>query len=62
MTQRESDEQRKLSRRTFIQYSAAASGTALGVCAMTMKTDALAQTPGQASFGGEGDKTSYEYK
>jgi hypothetical protein len=43
MTQRESDEQRKVTRRVFIQYTAAASAAAAGASGMSLKTDALAQ-------------------
>lgn len=43
------DDERKLNRRTFLKYTAAASATAGAWYAITAKTDALAQ-PG----GGEG--------
>ena len=63
MTQRESDERRKLTRRTFIQYSAAASGAAMGAYAMTLRTDAVAQSPPpSAGFEDDDGTMTYPYR
>jgi hypothetical protein len=61
MTQRESEQRRKITRRLFIQYTAATGGVALGAYAMTQKTDALAQT--RSFIVDDNDGTiSYPYK
>ena len=62
MNQRDADEQRKLTRRVFIQYSAAAGGAALGAYGMTLKSDAVAQQTPRSGFGDGDDKMSYLYR
>lgn len=61
MTQRESDKQRKVSRRAFIQYTAATTAAVAGASGMTLKTDAIAQSNNVATVTADGT-TSYPYQ
>lgn len=58
-----SDEEAKMTRRTFVKFSAMSSMAAGGFYAITAKTDALAQEPpaGAIAFLGIGETSSYTY-
>ena len=62
MTQREIEERRKITRRVFIQYSAAASGAVVGAYAMTLKSDAVAGQIPRSGFGDDDGTMSYLYR
>jgi hypothetical protein len=57
------DDELKLTRRVFLQHTAAAAAIAsAGLASIALKTDALAQaTPQTVSFDGRGDGMPYPY-
>ncbi|MGV3486086.1 MAG: hypothetical protein ACO1RT_16840 [Planctomycetaceae bacterium] len=57
----QSDNEQKLTRRIFVQYSAAIAASSSMVCAVALKTDALAQVQGKLSVALPGDDNGMPY-
>ncbi len=60
-SEQNSDEEQKIARRTFIQYSASITTSSLVVGAIAMKTDALAQPVDFLRLRSDEDPMPYQY-
>jgi hypothetical protein len=58
---RNEEEDRGVTRRVFLQHSAAISALSVGACGLSLKTDALAEEPKPVPFREPADDFPYPY-